>query len=146
MTERVSAVSASVVETRNRSFLCTETMTAIRHPTSSTLKCLNFEFMKTVTELISSGETSTAEFVQKARVHIFQYASLDDLVHSGINLCILLQTMLDGAAISGGERYTACAILACGDENDPRQKLKDLADDWVAFLLWPCKSKLSAGS
>lgn len=91
--------------------------------------------------LITSNDT-TEECARKASACVTQYANPKDLVHE-ISVQKLLEFMLEGAKISGGERYTACAILACEEESDPRQKLKDLADDWIVFLLWPCKSTSS---
>lgn len=102
--------------------------------------------MGTVMQLITSDKSTTTDCVQKAKAHIAQYAKPDDMVYGRINVPILLESMLIGAAISGGEaarRYTACAIIACEKKGDPRQKLKDLAHDWVEFLLLPCESELS---
>lgn len=101
--------------------------------TSSALKCLSDGFVGTVVWLVKSNDT-TEECLRNVSTCIAQYTNPNDLVHR-INVWKLLESMLDGAKISGGERYTACAILACEEDGDPRQKLKDLADDWISFLL-----------
>jgi uncharacterized Ntn-hydrolase superfamily protein len=74
------------------------------------------------------------------------YAKAGDFVHK-ISVHKLLEAMLVGAAIGGNEsaqRYVACTVIASGQgASDPQQNLKNLADDWVVFLLKPCKSALS---
>ncbi|OBZ67919.1 hypothetical protein A0H81_12308 [Grifola frondosa] len=88
----------------------------------------------------------TAELIHEARaaLRIFELPGNNRQVgvHGHwIDVHGLLDAMLIGAKISGGERYTASVIIAAsmGQSDGGIKQLADVAQDWLFHLLWPIK-------
>ncbi|OBZ70793.1 hypothetical protein A0H81_09242 [Grifola frondosa] len=101
-------------------------------------------FNTQVLPLMRDISVETADLMREARaaLGIFKLPGNDRQIgvhEHWIDVYRLLDAMLEGAKISGGERYTASVIIAATiNKNDGGIKqLVSVAQDWLFRLLWP---------
>ena len=104
--------------------------------TSSSSSTLSEEFTKNVLEDVDNAGLATEELVQKAKSYIMSLPPNIEVI-KGIAAAPVLLAMIDHAPCDRGRRYAACVIICCGVK-----KLVNVANDWVKFLLLPCKSSV----
>ena len=103
---------------------------------TSTLTILSEDFVKKVLEDVDNADLTTEDLVRKAKSCIVSLSNIDMIEGIG-EAAPILRAMIDHAPCDRGRRYAACAIICCDNE---KPKLVNVANDWVKFLLWPCKS------
>ena len=103
---------------------------------NSTLTVLSDEFVKRVLEDIDNASLATKDLVRKAKSYIASLSKINVIEGMG-EAAPILRAMIDHAPCERGQRYAACAIICCDDEIP---QLVNLANDWVKFLLLPCRS------
>ena len=104
---------------------------------TSTLTILSDDFVKRVLEDVAS-DNATKDFVGKAKSSIGSLSNINVIEGMG-EAAPILRAMIDYAPCDRGKRYAACAILCCDNEIP---KLVNVANDWVKFLLLPCRSSV----
>ena len=103
---------------------------------TSTLTILSEDFVKRVVEDVDNVDLATEDLVRKAKSYILSPSNID--VVEGIGEAApILRAMIDHAPCDQGRRYAACVIICCDNE---KPQLVNVANDWVKFLLLPCKS------
>ena len=103
---------------------------------TSILTILSEDFVKKILEDVDNAYLTTEDLVWKAKSCIVSLSNIDMIEGIG-EVAPILRAMIDHAPCDRGRRYAACAIISCDNE---KSKLVNVANDWVKFLLWPCKS------
>ena len=104
---------------------------------TSTLTNLSEDFAKEDLEDVDNVNLATKDLVRKAKSYIESLSNFDMIVMETIKAAPILRAMIDHAPCDRGRRYAACAIICCDNE---KPKLVNVANDWVKFLLLPCRS------
>ena len=107
---------------------------------TSTLTNLSEDFAKEDLEDVDNVNLATKDLVRKAKSYIESLSNFDVIVMETIKVAPILRAMIDHAPCDRGRRYAACVIIRC-DDNKPQ--LVNVANDWLKFLLLPCKSCIS---
>ena len=82
--------------------------------------------------------TTINSMVTKAKEATETYTSLKDKVLlREISVATLLHSLIDFAIDGRGKHYVAYAILTCEEEEEPAEFLVQLAEVWLAYLLYP---------
>jgi hypothetical protein len=103
---------------------------------TSTLIILSKDFLKRVLEDVDNANLAMEDLVCKAKSNIVSLSDMD--VIEGIGKAApILRAIIDHASCDRGRRYAACVIICCDNE---KPQLINVANDWVKFLLLPCKS------
>ena len=85
----------------------------------------------------SPGDPTTINsMVTRAKKAIDTYTE-KKLLLKKISVATLLHSLIDFAIDGGGKHYVAYAILACEEEEEPAGSLVQLAQAWLAYLLYP---------
>ena len=108
----------------------------------STLSALSDDFTTDVKANMDNTIIDTAQYVRKAGYHLEAMGSDDrrlrdfpsSLDRIKVDPHKILKSMLQYAPTENGQRYVACAILACDQELD---RQVDLANTWLRYLLLP---------
>ena len=106
---------------------------------TSTLTNLSEDFANDL-EDVDNVNLATEDLVRKAKSYIESLSNFDVIVMETIKAAPILRAMIDHAPCDRGRRYAACVIIRC-DDNKPQ--LVNVANDWLKFLLLPCKSCIS---
>ena len=104
--------------------------------TVSGITILSDDFVKRVLEDVDNAALATKDLVGKAKSSIGSLSNINVIVGMG-EAAPILRAMIDYAPCKRGKRYAACAIICCDNEIP---KLVNVANDWVKFLLLPCRS------
>ena len=106
---------------------------------ASTLTIFSDDFVKRVLEDVENPALATNDLVWKAKSYIGSLSAID-VISEGVReleVAPILLAMIKHAPCDRGRRYAACAIICCDNE---KSQLVDVANDWVKFLLLPCRS------
>jgi hypothetical protein len=104
---------------------------------TSTLTILSEDFVKRVLDDVDNTDFSTEELVRKAKSYIVSLTNIDVIEGILVEAAPILRAMIDHAPCDRGQRYAACVIICCDNE---KPQLVNVANDWVKFLILPCKS------
>ena len=112
-------------------------LTVMSHQrTVSGITILSDDFVRRVLEDVDNAALATKDLVGKAKSSIGSLSNINVIEGMG-KAAPILRAMIDYAPCKRGKRYAACAILCCDNE---KPKLVNDANDWVRFLLLPCRS------
>jgi hypothetical protein len=103
--------------------------------TTSTLTILSEDFVKRLFDDVDNADLATEDLVRKAKSYIESLSNIDVIEGIG-EAAPILRAMIDYAPCDRGQRYAACVIIRCNEKS----QLVNVANDWVKFLLLPCKS------
>ena len=105
---------------------------------ASTLTILSDDFVKRVLEDVENPALLTDDLVRKAKSYIASVSAIDVIEGTGeMKAAPILLAMMDHAPCDRGRRYAACAVICCDNE---KPQLVNVANNWVKFLLLPCRS------
>ena len=104
---------------------------------TSTLTILSEDFVKRVLDDVDNANLATEDLVWKAKSYIVSLSNIDVILEGEREAAPILRAMIDHAPCDRGRRYAACVIICCDNE---KPQLVNVANDWVKFLLLPCKS------
>jgi hypothetical protein len=107
------------------------------HQQTSTFTILSEDFVKRVLD-VDNADLATEDLVRKAKSYIESLSNIDVIEGMG-EAAPILRAIIDYAPCDRGQRYAACLIICCDNE---KPQLVNVANDWVRFLLLPCKSPL----
>ena len=108
----------------------------------STLSALSDDFTTEVNANMDDARIDTKQYVKTAGHHLATMRSDDrrlgdfpsSLDRIKVDPYKILKSMLEYAPTKHGQRYVACAILACDQE---LYRQVDLANTWLRYLLLP---------
>ena len=103
---------------------------------TSTLTILSEDFVKRVLEDVDNADFATKDLVRKAKSYIVSLSNIDVIEGIG-EAAPILPAIIDHAPCDRGRRYAASVVICCDNE---KPQLVNVANDWVKFLLLPCKS------
>ncbi|OBZ67865.1 hypothetical protein A0H81_12270 [Grifola frondosa] len=90
----------------------------------------------------SPTQTTKLVCIARAALRAFELSGMNRQIGvpgCSIDVYRLVNAMLEGAKISGGERYTVSAIIAAAGCHGGIHNLTILAQEWLFCLLWPIK-------
>ena len=104
---------------------------------ASIFTILSEDFVIRVLQDVENPALLTDDLVLKAKSYIASLSAIDVIEGSEeLKAAPILLAMIDYAPCDRGRRYAACAIICCDNE---KLQLVNIANDWVKFLLLPCR-------